>query len=390
MGARSSGRALSSREKVLVCFGTRPEAIKMAPVVRRLSQSAVLRPVVCLTGQHREMVRQMLALFALKPDIDLAVMQPNQSLAGLTGRIVQKASAAIERFAPAAVLVQGDTTTSFGTALASFYANVPVGHVEAGLRTGNPRNPFPEEMNRCLIGRLASWHYAPTPIARDNLLREGVAADAAVMTGNTIVDALQDIVATLRSGGGPPSFAGALDPRRFDGRRLVLVTGHRRESFGEGVRNICRALREIADRFADVVLVYPVHLNPSVDGPVRDMLGGHPRILLPPPMEYLPFVDLMSRAYLILTDSGGIQEEAPSLRVPVLVMRETTERPEGVTAGVARLVGTQSEHIVAQASRLLEQPSERDAMASGANPYGDGAAARRIVDHLESALAPRS
>ncbi len=389
MGARSSGRALSSRQAVLVCFGTRPEAIKMAPVVRRLSQSPVLRPVVCLTGQHREMVRQMLALFALKPDVDLAVMRPDQTLAGLTSRIVEKASSAIERFAPAAVLVQGDTTTSFGTALASFYANVPVGHVEAGLRTGNPRNPFPEEMNRCLIGRLASWHYAPTPIARDNLLREGVASEAVVMTGNSIVDALQDIVATLRGRGDRAAFKAAVEPRRLAGRRLVLVTGHRRESFGEGVRSICRALREIADRFADVVLVYPVHLNPSVDGPVRDMLGGHPRILLPPPMEYLPFVDLMSRAYLILTDSGGIQEEAPSLRVPVLVMRETTERPEGVAAGVARLVGTQTEQIVAAASRLLEQPSERDAMASGVNPYGDGAAAQRIVDHLEHALAAR-
>jgi UDP-N-acetylglucosamine 2-epimerase len=366
-----------------VAFGTRPEAIKMAPVVRELTRSRSLRPIVCLTGQHREMVRQMLDLFELEPDCDLAVMRRNQTLPGLTGRIVRKATTAIERFTPSAVLVQGDTTTSFGTALAAFYAGVPVGHVEAGLRTGDFRNPFPEEMNRSLIGRLASWHYVPTATARANLLREGIAPRCVIKTGNTIVDALQDIVRVLRR---RRDFTPAIDPALLRDRRLVLVTGHRRESFGEGIRNICLALREIADRYDDVLLVYPVHLNPSVDGPVREMLGRNPRILLPPPMEYLPFVDLMSRAYLILTDSGGIQEEAPSLRVPVLVMRRTTERPEGVKAGVARLVGTSSARIVREARRLLDNPGARGRMVSGVNPYGDGTAARRIVRHLEKAL----
>ena len=366
-----------------MAFGTRPEAIKMAPIVRELASSGALRPIVCLTGQHREMVRQMLDLFELRPDCDLAVMRPNQSLAGLTGRVVQKASEAIERFDPQAVLVQGDTTTSFATSLAAFYAGIPVGHVEAGLRTGDPRNPFPEEMNRSLIGRLATWHYAPTSTARDNLLREGVARRAVLRTGNTIVDALQEIVAALRR---RPDFVPAISSESLEGKRLVLVTGHRRESFGSGIRDICTALLEIADRYDDVLVVYPVHLNPSVDGPVRQRLGRHPRILLPAPMEYLPFVDLMSRAYLILTDSGGIQEEAPSLRVPVLVMRRTTERPEGVEAGVARLVGTHPEKIVSEAARLLEKPQARRRMASGANPYGDGKAARRIVRHLERVL----
>lgn len=329
------------------------------------------------------MVRQMLDLFDLAPDCDLAVMRPNQSLSGLTSRIVEKATAAVERFAPSAVLVQGDTTTSFGTALASFYCGVPVGHVEAGLRTGNPRNPFPEEMNRSLIGRLASWHYVPTATSRDNLLREGLPAKAVIETGNTIVDALQDIVSALRQ---DRDFVPAIHPARIEGKRLVLVTGHRRESFGDGIRGICDALLEIADRYEDVVVVYPVHLNPSVDGPVRKLLGRHPRIVLPPPIEYLPFVDLMSRAYLILTDSGGIQEEAPSLRVPVLVMRDTTERPEGVKSGVARLVGTSTARIVTEAARLLDRPRARERMVSGVNPYGDGAAAARIVRHLERAL----
>ena len=355
----------------------------MAPIVRQLARSSSLRPIVCLTGQHREMVRQMLDLFELEPDCDLAVMRRDQTLSGLTGRIVEKATGAIERYAPSAVLVQGDTTTSFGTALSAFYCGVPVGHVEAGLRTGDRRNPFPEEMNRSLIGRLASWHYVPTETARDNLLREGIAARTVIQTGNTIVDALQDIVAALRD---RPDFTPAIDSARLEGKRLILVTGHRRESFGDGIRSICEALRGIADRYQDVLLVYPVHLNPSVDGPVREMLGRHPRILLPPPMEYLPFVDLMSRAFLILTDSGGIQEEAPSLRVPVLVMRKTTERPEGVAAGVARLVGTSTARIVQEAARLLDRPAARAAMVSGVNPYGDGKAAARTVRHLERVL----
>lgn len=382
MGARSSRRTRRKREPVLVSFGTRPEAIKLAPVVRALGESSLLRPVVCLTGQHREMAQQMLDLFGLEPDCDLAVMRPNQTLAGLTSRIVEQSAEALERFRPRAVLVQGDTTTSFGTALSSFYAGVPVGHVEAGLRTGNPRSPFPEEVNRTMISRVASWHYAPTASARDNLLREGVAAKSVLLTGNTVVDALRQIVDALRERGDTsPELRGQLD-----GKRLVLVTGHRRENFGDGIRNICRALRSIADRYPDVVLIYPVHLNPSVQGPVRELLGNHDRILLPGPMEYLPFVDLMSRAYLILTDSGGIQEEAPSLRVPVLVMRDTTERPEGVDAGVAKLVGTSAETIVREACKLLDKPALRRRMASGVNPYGDGKTSTRIVRQLEKVL----
>jgi UDP-N-acetylglucosamine 2-epimerase (hydrolysing) len=283
------------------------------------------------------------------------------------------------------VLVQGDTTTAVTAALAAFYRRIPVGHVEAGLRTEQRDDPFPEEMNRRLTTRLTTWHYAPTPGAAANLLSEGVPAEQIVMTGNTIVDALHGIVTRLD--GGAAACAPALSADLLAGRRLILVTAHRRENFGEGLRNICLALRDLAERHPDIVIVYPVHLNPSVQGPVHDLLRGRSNILLTAPLDYLPFVDLMRRAHLILTDSGGLQEEAPSLGVPVLVMRETTERPEAIAAGAAELVGSRRDVIVAAATRLLTDPAAHAAMRTARNPFGDGAAAPRIAAHLEQVLA---
>lgn len=370
--------------KIMVVFGTRPEAIKLAPVVHALAASSSLRPCICVTGQHREMLDQMLTFFGVRPDHDLAVMQANQDLADLTGRLLQRLRPVLAAERPDAILVQGDTTTTFATALAGYYLRIPSGHVEAGLRTSDPYNPFPEEINRRLTSHVATWHFAPTQRARENLLREGIAASQIVVTGNTIVDAVQDILRRLEQRGERSTQVVA--PEFVAGRRLLLVTGHRRESFGEGLRNICTALREIAERNDDVVVVYPVHLNPQVQEPVRRILGEHPRILLTEPLDYLPFIDLMRRAYLILTDSGGIQEEAPSLRVPVLVLREQTERPEGVDAGVAQLVGTRSENIIAATQHLLRDASAHARMVTADNPYGNGRAAEAIVRYLEGAL----
>jgi UDP-N-acetylglucosamine 2-epimerase (non-hydrolysing) len=375
---------MSARRPVLVIFGTRPEAIKLAPVIDALAASRTLAPRVCVTGQHRQMLEQMLTLFRIVPHHDLAVMQPGQDLYDLTARALTGLRAVLDAERPAAVLVQGDTTTAMAAALAAFYRQIPVGHVEAGLRTGEIYNPFPEEMNRRLTTHLATWHYAPTPGAAANLRRDGVVAERLLVTGNTIVDALHAIVARLeREPAAPP----ALPPDRLAGRRLVLVTGHRRESFGEGWRNICLALRDLAVRHGDALIVYPVHLNPAVQQPVHEILAGLPNVVLTEPLDYLPFIDLMRRAYLILTDSGGLQEEAPSLGVPVLVMRETTERPEAIDAGAAALVGTGREAIVAAAERLLTDPSAHAAMRVARNPFGDGAAAPRIAAHLEAALA---
>lgn len=374
----------AARKRVAVVFGTRPEAIKLAPVVRALDRSALLEPYVVLTGQHREMLDQMVRFFDLRPRRDLAVMTPDQDLADLMGRLLSGLCRAFEEDTPAAVLVQGDTTTTFAAALAAYYRRIPTGHVEAGLRTGDPYNPFPEEINRRLTSQIAAWHYAPTPRARDNLLREGTPAETVEVTGNTIVDAMRQLRALLEHR--PPGDGEARHLRRIEGRRLVLVTGHRRESFGEGMRNICLALRDIAAAHEDVVVLYPVHLNPNVQAPVREILGDQPRVVLTEPLDYLPFVRLMQRAFLVITDSGGVQEEAPSVPVPVLVMRERTERPEGVEAGVARLVGTRRENIVAAARELLTSPAAYRRMTAAANPYGDGHAAERIVAHLERAL----
>lgn len=375
---------MSTRRRVLVIFGTRPEAIKLAPVIAALAAAPTLEPRLCVSGQHREMLDQMLTLFGIRPHHDLAVMQPDQDLFDLTARTLTGLRAVLDAERPAAVLVQGDTTTAMAAALAALYRQVPVGHVEAGLRTGQIYDPFPEEMNRRLTTQLAAWHYAPTARAEANLRREGVPAERIVVTGNTIVDALHTIVARLERepSAGPP----AVPAEQLAGRRLVLVTGHRRESFGDGLRNICLALRELSERHADVVVVYPVHLNPAVQRPVRELLAGCPNVILTPPLDYLPFIDLMRRAYLILTDSGGLQEEAPSLGVPVLVMRDTTERPEGLEAGTAQLVGTQRDAIVAAASRLLTDAAAHARMRTATNPFGDGAAAQRIAAHLAAAL----
>jgi UDP-N-acetylglucosamine 2-epimerase (non-hydrolysing) len=375
---------MSERRPVLVIFGTRPEAIKLAPVIEALAASRTLAPRVCVTGQHRQMLDQMLALFGITPHHDLAIMRPDQDLFDLTARALTSLRPVLDAERPAAVLVQGDTTTAMAAALAAFYRQIPVGHVEAGLRTGHAYDPFPEEMNRRLTSHLATWHYAPTARAAANLGREGVPADRILVTGNTIVDALHAIVARLTRD--PKAAAPALPPGQLAGRRLVLVTGHRRESFGAGLRNICTALRELAAAHPDVLIVYPVHLNPAVQRPVHEILGGQPNVVLTAPLDYLPFVDLMRRAHLILTDSGGLQEEAPSLGVPVLVMRETTERPEAVDAGTAMLVGTQPDTIVAAATRLLTDPAAHAGMRAARNPFGDGAAAARIAAHLESVL----
>lgn len=364
--------------RVLVVFGTRPEAIKLAPVVKVLRKAGTFEVRVCVTAQHRQMLDQVLALFAITPDVDLDLMQPGQDLTDLTARVLVGMRGVLRDWRPDLLLVQGDTTTTFAASLAAHYEKIAVGHVEAGLRTGNLYAPWPEEMNRRLTTVLAALHFSPTPWARDNLLREGVAAEVVHVTGNTVIDALLDVVArlaaddTLRAG--LERQFGFLQP----GRKLVLVTGHRRESFGPGFEQICQALRALGER-EDVEIVYPVHLNPNVREPVRRILGACPNTHLIEPLEYLPFVYLMSRAYLIVTDSGGIQEEAPSLGKPVLVMRETTERPEAVAAGTAKLVGTDRERIVGEAARLLEDAAAYRAMAQVHNPYGDGQAAKRIA-----------
>ena len=372
-------------QRILVVFGTRPEAIKLAPVVKALRGAGMFEVRVCVTAQHRQMLDQVLALFAITPDVDLDVMQPGQDLTDLTARVLVGMRGVLRDWRPDLLLVQGDTTTTFAASLAAHYEKIAVGHVEAGLRTGNLYAPWPEEMNRRLTTVLAALHFAPTPWARDNLLREGVAAEVVHVTGNTVIDALLEVVARLASDPalrtGLERQFGFLQPRR----KLVLVTGHRRESFGPGFERICQALRLLGER-DDVEIVYPVHLNPNVQEPVRRVLGACPRIHLIEPLEYLPFVYLMSRAWLIVTDSGGIQEEAPSLGKPVLVMRETTERPEAVAAGTAKLVGTDREQIVREAARLLEDATAYRAMAQAHNPYGDGKAAERIAAFIVNYL----
>jgi UDP-N-acetylglucosamine 2-epimerase len=368
------------RPRVLCVFGTRPEAIKMAPVVHALADpSSGLEPVVCVTDQHREMLDQVLEFFDVTPDHRLGVMQAAQTPSEVAARVLERLPAILDEVQPAAVLVQGDTTTTVAAALAAFHARLPVGHVEAGLRTHRLDSPFPEEANRRLTSVMARWHFAATPQARDDLLLEHVPAPHIVVTGNPVVDALLWAVDRLGD-------------RRMvrlpaDGaRRLILVTAHRRESFGAPFLELCRALRELADRNPDVELAYPVHLNPQVQTPVRRVLGGHPRIHLLPPVGYGELVDLLRRSQLVLTDSGGIQEEAPSLGKPVLVLRDTTERREGIAAGTARLVGTSRRRIVAETERLLRDPAAYAAMARAHNPYGDGRAAGRVVRVLRRTL----
>lgn len=368
-------------KKVLVAFGTRPEAIKMAPVIKALAATPAVEPIVVVTAQHRQMLDQVLDLFGITPDDDLNVMEPGQTLPGLFGKIVSGMSEVIGRHKPDLVLVHGDTSTTLASALAAFYNRTPVGHVEAGLRTGNLYAPWPEEGNRCMTAPLASLHFAPTATARDNLLREGVADGKILVTGNTVIDALLEVTGKIEASAELQASLSAQFPFLQEGKRLILVTGHRRENFGGGFEQICLALKAIADR-GDTQVVYPVHLNPNVQEPVNRILANHPGVTLIPPLDYLPFVYLMSRAYLIITDSGGVQEEAPSLGKPVLVMRDTTERPEAVEAGTVVLVGTDSGKIVAEANRLLDEPSAYEQFARAHNPYGDGQASRRIVERI--------
>lgn len=373
--------------KVMVAFGTRPEAIKMAPVVSALHEAAEIDTVVAVTAQHRQMLDQVLELFAITPDIDLDVMSPDQALPTLFSRILAGMSDAIERARPDLVLVHGDTSTTFACALAAFYQRVPVGHVEAGLRTGDMQSPWPEEANRRLTAPLASLHFSPTRTAAENLAREGIHEGVSV-TGNTVIDALLSVEERIRSDAALGAAMATCFPFLDPSRRLLLVTGHRRENFGSRFEAVCRALGRLAER-DDVQVVYPVHLNPNVQEPVNRILGRRANVILLPPLDYLPFVYLMSRSHLILTDSGGVQEEAPSLGKPVLVLRDTTERPEAVAAGTVRLVGTDEEAIVANAHTLLDDVSAYDAMARANNPYGDGKASPRIVKTIREFLQRR-
>jgi UDP-N-acetylglucosamine 2-epimerase len=365
---------------VAVVLGTRPEAIKLAPVVRALAARKHVKPFVVSTGQHREMLEQALRLFALRPDVDLDLMRPGQSLEDVTCSALKRLESVFHELRPEWVVVQGDTTTAFAAALAAFYAKIPVAHVEAGLRSGERYSPFPEEINRRLVDQLSDVLFAPTDLARDLLLRDGFSERVVHVTGNTVVDAL--LVAREHVRREPPAIGG-LHEEALDGKKMLLVTAHRRESFGGAFAEMCRALRRLVDEQPDACIVYPVHLNPNVDGPVRSLLGDHPRIHLLRPVTYLEFVALMDRAFLVLTDSGGVQEEAPTFRKPLLVLREVTERPEGIAAGVARLVGTSEERIVREALALLRDPSLYASMATGINPYGDGRASERIADVLE-------
>lgn len=372
-------------KNILIVFGTRPEAIKMAPVVTALKQCEKLHVKVCVTAQHRQMLDQVLNLFEIVPDFDLNIMQPGQDLTDITANILLGLREILSKNTFDMVLVHGDTTTSFAASLAAFYQRIPVGHVEAGLRTGDIYAPFPEEMNRRLTGRITQLHFAPTEGSRTNLLAEGIAEQDIYVTGNTVIDALLQVVNRLNEDG---ILSAELD-KQFEfidaTKRLILVTGHRRENFGEGFENICHALADIATR-KDIQIVYPVHLNPSVQEPVNRILSNIPNVHLIPPLDYLPFVYLMNRSDLLITDSGGVQEEAPSLGKPVLVMRDTTERPEAVDAGTVILVGTDKQKIIQETNRLLDDAISYKIMSQAHNPYGDGLATQRICDVLSISL----
>lgn len=372
--------------RILSIFGTRPEAVKMAPVVQQLARTPGVESLVCVTAQHRQMLDQVLDLFGIVPDVDLNLMRPDQSLAEITAAIFTHLDPVLKELRPAWILAQGDTTTVMATALLAYYNRIRFGHVEAGLRTGDKWQPFPEEINRRVAGIVADLHFAPTEWSKQNLLRENIPAEQIVVTGNPVIDALHivsqqpdppEITALLQEIGYPHPPLGAPTPY------LVLVTAHRRENFGAPLERICAALRILADTYRDSLrLVYPVHLNPNVQEPVYRLLGHVPNITLLPPLDYLPLVSLMKRARLVLTDSGGLQEEAPGLGVPVLVLREVTERPEGVAAGTVKLVGTDTTRIVTETRCLLDDPQAHAAMAQAINPYGDGHAAERIVSAL--------
>lgn len=372
-------------KKVLLVFGTRPEAIKMAPLALQLQQDTEnFETKVCVTGQHRQMLDQVLELFKLKPDFDLNLMKPGQTLSDVTSGVLKGLEQVFAEWLPDVVLVHGDTATTFAASLAAYYHKIAVGHVEAGLRTGDIYSPWPEEANRKLTGSLANYHFAPTQSSYDNLIKENIDSQNIIITGNTVIDALlvvkekvendQEIIAQFEQ---QFNFLDA-------NKKIILVTGHRRENFGQGFLNICQALANLAKRYSDVQIVYPVHLNPNVQKPVNELLAGIENIHLIAPQDYLPFVYLMNRSYLILTDSGGIQEEAPSLGKPVLVMRDTTERPEAVAAGTVRLVGTNAELIEKSVIELIENQKLYQTMAESHNPYGDGTSCQKIINALKN------
>lgn len=372
--------------RILFIFGTRPEAIKMAPLVVKMNQNAHITSAVCVTGQHREMLDQVLDLFKITPDYDLDVMKRNQSLSEVTSNILSNLSQVILEFRPDLVLVHGDTTSTFTAALSSFYHQIPVGHVEAGLRTGNIHSPWPEEANRKLVSTLAEMHFAPTKQAMDNLLRENIDKEDILITGNTVIDALFMIKNTIEMDSKLSDELGQKFPFIEDNKRIVLVTGHRRENLGKGFENICESLKLLAERNKDVNFVYPVHLNPKVREPVMNLLSGIKNVYLLEPQGYLEFVYLMVNSDIILTDSGGIQEEAPSLGKPVVVMRDTTERPEAVSAGTVVLVGTDKNKIVNTIDNLLNNKERYIQMSMAHNPYGDGTASDKIIQHIVEKL----
>ncbi|MCW8877864.1 MAG: UDP-N-acetylglucosamine 2-epimerase (non-hydrolyzing) [Kangiellaceae bacterium] len=369
-------------KKILSVFGTRPEAIKMAPLVNALSQNKYFDSKVCVTAQHREMLDQVLNLFEIEPDYDLNIMKPGQDLYDITANILSGLKPVLEDFGPDIVLVHGDTTTTFAASLAAFYQKIKVGHVEAGLRTGNLYSPWPEEANRSLTGVITDYHFSPTETSKNNLIKENKCESSIFVTGNTVTDALVQVVEKIRSN---KQLQNKFE-QRFNfldsDKKLVLVTGHRRESFGSGFENICKAIAEIANNHPDCEILYPVHLNPNVQEPVKRILSDIDSVHLIEPLDYLPFVYLMDRSHIILTDSGGIQEEAPTIGKPVLVMRETTERPEAVEAGTVRLVGTNIEKIVGNIDLLLTSEQEYKKMSRSHNPYGDGHACERIIQAL--------
>jgi len=388
---RPFSRVTFLKKKILLIFGTRPEAIKMAPLAKALQKNAQFDVITCVTAQHRQMLDQVLVFFNIRPDVDLDLMQPNQTLSDFAAHALRRLSSTLSEIKPDLILVQGDTTTAFAGALAAFYQKIPVGHVEAGLRTGDLCAPFPEEANRHLISVLARWHFAPTKRAETQLLSEGIPQESVFITGNTVIDALYDGLALLKKN---DSLRQTLDvwfqkeisrANQVDSgkSRVILITGHRRENFGEGFESICSAIRELALRHPKDIFIYPVHLNPNVQAPVQKILQGLPNVSLLPPVEYPKMLYLLSKTYMILTDSGGIQEEAPSLKIPTLVMRDKTERPEGVTLGALRLVGNTKAKIVEEASELLENISLYRRMQIEMSPYGDGKAAQRIVGLLQ-------
>lgn len=372
--------------KILAVFGTRPEAIKLAPLIERLKQDSAFSLKICITAQHRQMLDHVLALFDIQADLDLDLMQADQDLTDLTCRILQSLQPILHREKPDLILIHGDTTTAFAAALAGFYQQIPIAHIEAGLRTHDLNSPFPEEANRQLISRLSQFHFAPTEQAKQNLLKEGIAPQQIWVTGNSVIDALFAALRKIRQNPPLAEQLAAGFPFLSEEKRLILVTSHRRENFGQALAQICQALAEISARYPDIQIVYPVHLNPNVREPVYRLLGNSPNIFLIEPQEYPAFIYLMDKAYLILTDSGGIQEEAPSLAKPVLVMRAISERPEGIQAGTVKVVGTGTAQIMAEIELLLNDSQAYQMMAQAKNPYGDGRAVQRILSILKQQI----